>query len=96
MANSQRLRCKAGDLAIIRECAIPANVGKVVLVVERARDLKTNPAWIIQSHNALLVFPGDGGAAMRGTKCIAADCILTPIASGTPAKQRRTRKTVEV
>lgn len=95
MASAHTLRCKAGDLAFIWSCSVPSNVGKVVRVIERAADIKGRPTWVIESENSPLVYPLPDGRVSRGTRCFCVDEILTPIASGSPAKTRRTRKTVE-
>lgn len=94
MSNNIRLRCKAGDLAIITDCVIPANNGKIVRVIERSYDLKDRPAWIVESENSPLVYPVDG-VVRREMKCRVADFILTPITPRKPAKTRRARKTLE-
>lgn len=47
-------RCKAGDLAIIARDPFQENVGRVVLVIARARPIDGNAAWLVEAEGAPL------------------------------------------
>lgn len=80
--DSLTLRCKPGDMAIVRYAHTPV-VGKVVEVIERSDDVMGMPAWRVQFRGAAKVRNKETGQLTLGCDADCPDSWLRPI-SGVP------------
>jgi hypothetical protein len=64
------MNCKPGDLAIVTHARRTENIGKIVLVIGRAKDDETaGPAWQIHAERIQnVVFSQTGLPAIRNPK----------------------------